>query len=170
MTLDEAIAAMKLHARQLEAVQTIASAISKAKDIDNLTQEAEQRRVARQKEVDAASAVLEKTRAEIAAGEKQLFSLKEKAKQIVEAAEAKASKKTAEADSAYNLILDRARTEAAAILQPVKDAADAKRKEHDDLSVMANALDAQIASKSAELDKINAQIEKARDLLKRFIA
>jgi chromosome segregation ATPase len=169
MTLNDAVAALKAHARQLEAVQTIAAAISDVAAIDQLTDEAEQRRVARQAEVDAAAARVGEMEAKLKDAQDKVLSANARANSIIEDAKQKAvsilEKANADAVMAGEQAAATARAEAAkwaAEAAAAMTEAAANRK-------AAEESFATLAARKAELAAIEDRIAKARELMTGFM-
>jgi hypothetical protein len=169
MTLNDAVAALKAHARQLEAVQVIASAISDVAAIDQLTDEAEQRRAKRQAEVDAAGVRLGEVEAKIALAETALGVAKAKASEIVETAKAKAASLVEAAKADAVAAAEKAGAAARADAEKWGAAAnEASKNAGAMLNAVAEANDV-LAAKKAELADIEDRIAKARALLAGFM-
>ncbi len=169
MTLNDAVAALKAHARQLEAVQTIAAAISDVAAIDQLTDEAEQRRVARQAEVDAAHSRLVDIEGALKAAQAKVLSENARAIAIVEDAKLKAAS-IVEAAKA-GAIAEAEKAGAAARADAKREAAelDSLRQQAKNQKALVESVDAELLAKRAELDDIDDKIAKARALLSKFM-
>lgn len=170
MSLDDAIASVQRFAALFESVQVIAGEIKSARLVEQLTREATDKRDAMMKEVAQAKDALQQANNAVADAKAKLKTAERKADETVSDAEDRAKAVVVDARSKADSLLAVARSDAAAIIQSAKDDAAKTQHEINDLSVMAKALDAEVTAKSTELNKINAQIEQARDLLKRFIA
>lgn len=169
MTLEEAVATVARFAKMFEAVQALAGAIDNVSKLDQLTQEAEQRRVDRQKQVDEAEKALAMTNDAVEQATKEL-----KAKKV--SIQAATEKARFDADT----ILNDAKQRAAAVVaeaadraaQMISSAQETREKylaEANEAAKAVNSAEAEVADKQKELAVINGQIERARSLLKGFM-
>jgi chromosome segregation ATPase len=169
MTLNDAVAALKAHARQLEAVQVIAAAISDVSAIEQLTDEAEQRRVARQAEVNAAHARLVDAEGALKAAQEKVLASNAKAVALIEDAKLKAASiiEAAKADAVSEA--EKAAANATANLKRLTADVD---KTHGQLTQMLASLDdlnASFTAKSAELTEVEKRIAAAKALMSGFV-
>lgn len=169
MTLNDAVAALKAHARQLEAVQVIASAIQDVAAIDQLTDEAEQRRVARQLEVDAAHARLVEVENRAKSAQESALAASAKANAILEDAKLKAVSIVEQAKSDALAVTEKATAAAMADLKKVTADVEAGKRETASLLAASDDLTGSINAKRAELAEIEDKIAKARALLAGFM-
>lgn len=169
MKLDEAVSTVARFAKMFEAVQVLASEIDKVKKIDQLTQEAEQRRAARQKDADDIEAAVVDAKKRLQEALASYNHAKDEAQMAQNDARASADKLIADAKAEAARIVSEAITrasEVSTIAASEKVVAEAKVKSLED---EAAALNAKIADSANELANISKQIDKARTLFKGFM-
>jgi hypothetical protein len=169
MTLNDAVAALKAHARQLEAVKTIAAAISDVSAIDQLTDEAEQRRVARQAEVDAAHARLVDIEGALTAAQEKVLASNAKAVAIIEDAKLKAVSIVEKAKADAVAAADKAGASARADAEKWGAAANEASRNAGAILNSIDEANGVLSAKKAELADIEDRIGKARALLAGFM-
>lgn len=169
MKLDEAISTVARLAKQYEAVLVLAAEIDNVKKIEQLTQEAEQRRAARQKDADDAEASVKDALKRYEDAKAAASKAKDEAQLLINDARANAEKVVADAKAEAARVVSEALTrasEVSTIAASEKVVADAKIKS---LEEEAAALNAKIADSANELANIEKQLTKARALFKGFM-
>jgi chromosome segregation ATPase len=165
MTLNDAVAALKAHARQLEAVQVIAAAIQDVAAIDQLTDEAEQRRVARQLEVDAAHARLIEVEKRAATVEESIKAAQQRASDILAKAQSSAVEIAAKAKEDAVSAAEKASAEATKTLKGLNADVEKAKADLASLLTASNDMNASLAAKAKELAEIEDKIAKARAIV-----
>lgn len=166
MTLDDAITALQVHARQLEAVQTIAAAIKDKSSLDQLVGEANVRLSAVNDEVSKATARLDSIRGEVDAASARIADLKAKGERIIDDAKRVADGLRADGQAAHDAIVAQAEADASAKLIPLKDAIKSAQEVFESLSERNRELQAMNVAKAALVDELEAKAAKLRDFIK----
>jgi chromosome segregation ATPase len=169
MTLNDAVAALKAHARQLEAVQTIAAAISDVSAIDQLTDEAEQRRVARQAEVDAAHARLVDIEGALKAAQAKVLAANAQSVAIIEDAKLKAVSIVEKAKADAVSAAETAATNATANLKRINADVDRTQNQLTQMLASLDEVNASHAAKAVELAEVEKRIASAKALMAGFV-
>jgi chromosome segregation ATPase len=169
MTLDEAVSALKAHSRQLLAVQTIAGAITDVSVINQLRQEAESRRDAMFREVEAAGAKLAEMNGGLKDAQEKVAASTARAASLIADAEGKARAIIEKAQADASVAAEDAITVAKATLQKLTDDAEAMRRASKDMATEKAAIESEIASARAELAEIDAKLDEARGTLSKLV-
>lgn len=166
MTLDEAVSTVARFSKMFEAVQVLAGAVTDVSKIDNLTQEAEQRRAARS--------------AEAIAAETRLNELNRKIDETIARDQANSGQILAQAQEAATRTLKQAQDEAQAILeQATRMAGEAKAKADAEINPLIAKADAarseyaeltdKIEGGRKQLQELEAKIAQARDTISQLM-
>lgn len=165
MTLEEAITALQVHARQHEAIQTIAGAIKDVASIKQLTDEAEQVRAQRQADADVALARLNDLKAQAADAGKDVQVARSKAIEIVNAANERARSIKSAADVEASKIIAAAQKNALSAASDANAQLDALNRQVASTQANLTQLTDSHAAKTAELAELEDKIAKARAIV-----
>lgn len=165
MTLDEAITALQVHARQHEAIQTIAGVIKDVASIKQLTDEAEKVRAQRQADADAALVQLNDLKAQITDAKKAAQAARSQSLEIVNAANERARAIKSGADVEASKIIASAQKNALSAASDANAQLDALNRQVAATQANLAELTDSHAAKTAELAELEDKIAKARAIV-----